>query len=196
MWRARCSRNNLGMEGDRLDTLRVNTFGRAAAHDAAVQGGIYRAESLDVQLQVTQSSKVQMQELVDGVWDVVHTNADNVYWWTEDRGADLLIVLALPGQPNQNLVVRPEIRTYEDLRGKPLAVDAAESGYVTPLRVLLRQAGLRDEGPDFTFIQVGATQARIDALRAGHAYGAMVGAGQDGALVAEGFRVLDSINRL
>lgn len=179
-----------------VDKIRINTFGRSALHELAVSEGIYRAEDLEVEHAVTQSSKAQMQELIDGVWDVVHTNADNVFFWNEDNGADLLIVLASPGEPGQDFVVRPEIQTYEDLRGKPLAADAAESGYATPLRLLLRQAGLTQEGSDFTYLQVGSTQHRIDAMKDGRAYGAMVGSNQSASLAAEGFRVLDSINRL
>ena len=176
-----------------MDKLRVSTFGRGAVHEAAASKGIYQAEDLEVEVDVTPSSKTQMQQLVDGVWDLVHTNADNVVWWSEDNGADLVIVLATESKPNQDLVVRPEIATYEDLRGKPLAVDAAESGFVTPLRMLLTQAGLT-EGSDYTFIEVGATGRRMAALRDGRAYGAMVGSGQD--LAADGFRALDTINRL
>jgi ABC-type nitrate/sulfonate/bicarbonate transport system substrate-binding protein len=176
-----------------MDKLRVSTFGRGAVHEAAVSMGIYAAEDLEVERDVTNSSKVQMQQLIDGVWHAVHTNADNVVWWNEDNGADLVIVLASESKPNQDFVVRGEISSYDDLRGKVLAVDAAESGFVTPLRVLLRQAGL-DEGRDYTFLEVGATRQRIDAMRDGRAHGAMVGAGRDNT--ADGFRVLDSINRL
>lgn len=179
-----------------MDKLRINTFGRSSAHEAAVSQGFYAADQLEVELTVTQSSKAQMQELIDGVWDVVHTNADNVFWWAEDNHADLVIVAAAPSRPGQDLVVRPEIGRYEDLRGKPIAVDAAESGYATPLRLLLQEAGLAQEGRDYMFVEVGATQQRIDALRDGRGFGAMIGSAQAATLPAEGFRILDTINRL
>ena len=176
-----------------MDKLRVSTFGGGATQAAAAKLGLYAAEGLEVEVDVTQSSKDQMRRLIDGTWDLVHTNADNVVWWSEDGGADLVIVMASEGRPGQDLWVRSEIETYEDLRGKVLAVDAAESGYVTPLRVLLAQAGLQ-EGTDYDFVEVGSTHLRVDAMREGRAYGAMVGSGRDAA--ADGFRVLDSINRL
>ena len=176
-----------------MDKLRVSTFGGGATQAAAAKLGIYEAEGLDVEVDVTQSSKDQMGKLVGGTWDLVHTNADNVVWWSEDNGADLVIVMATEGRAGQDLWVRPEIESYDDLRGKVLAVDAAESGYVTPLRVLLRQAGL-EEGKDYDFVEVGTTYMRVDAMKEGRAHGAMVGSGRDAA--ADGFRVLDSINRL
>lgn len=177
------------------DKLRINTFGgRSGPHDIAIKQGFYAAENLDVERTATPSSKAQMQELVDGVWDIVHTNADNVYWWCEDNGADLLLVLSTPSRPGQNFVVRPEIKGYEDLRGKTIAVDASESGFVTPLRMLLSEHGLTLEGRDFTFLEVGNTEFRIEAIKDGRCAGGMIGAGQTAAL--EGCHVLDSINRL
>lgn len=179
-----------------MDVLRINTFGRAAPQETAAARGFYQAEQLEVEHHVTQSSKQQMQELIDGVWDVVHTNADNVFWWAHDRGADIVIVLATPGRPNQDLIVRPEIGGYPDLQGKALAVDAAESGFATPLRLLLSENGLAHEGTDYRFLEVGATQQRVEALLAGEAFGAMIGAGQYSELRQQGFTVLDTINRL
>jgi ABC-type nitrate/sulfonate/bicarbonate transport system substrate-binding protein len=179
-----------------MDRLRVNAFGQSLYHQVALDRAFYANADLEVDWGTTNASKEQMQELKDGRWEIVHTNADNVFWWVEDNGANFVIVLALPSQPGQNLIVRPEIGGYEDLRGKPIAVDAAESGYVTPLRQLLGEAGLTEEGKDFTFVQVGNTGFRIDSMRAGQTYAAMISAGQERALEPEGFKVLDNINRL
>ncbi|HEY3116815.1 MAG TPA: ABC transporter substrate-binding protein [Chloroflexota bacterium] len=179
-----------------MDKLRINSFGRGASQDIERDRRIYESEGIELDQQVTQSSKQQMQELVDGVWDVVHTNADNVFWWAHDRGADIVIVLATPGRPNQDLVVRPDISRYEDLRGKMLAVDAAESGFATPLRLLLAENGLLKEDSDYRFVEVGATGQRANALLSGQAFGAMIGAGQYPELREHGCKVLDTINRL
>ncbi len=179
-----------------MDRIRVSTFGRSRNHDICVRDGLYAAVDIEVEVDVTQSSKSQMSRLRDGVWDIVHTNADNVYWWNEDNGTDFLIVLAMPGQPNQDFIVRPEITSYEDLRGRAIAVDASESGFVTPLRLLLKQGGLAAEGNDYTFLEVGATQQRIDSIKAGETFGGMIGSEQAAAMVADGFRRLDTINRL
>src|SRR5947209_7504554 len=116
-----------------MDKLQINGFGRLAAHEVAATKGFYAAEDIEVAHTATTASKVQMGELKDGIWDVVHTHADNVFWWCEDNGADLLIVLALPTKPNLILVVGPEITSYEDLRGKTIAADAPESGFTTSL---------------------------------------------------------------
>lgn len=177
-----------------MDRLQINTFGRLAPHEVAVAKGFYVAEDLEVQHTATTASKVQMGELKNGVWDFVHTHADNVFWWTEDNGADLLIVMALPLEPNLVFVVAPDIKSYEDLRGKTIAADASESGFVTSLRVMLKEHGLTQEGRDFFFEEIGAD--RVSALRAGRFVASMLNTGAEHALSDQGFHVLDSITRL
>ncbi len=177
-----------------MDQLRINSFGRLAPHEVAVAKGYYAAENLEVDHNATQASKIQMGELRDGVWDVVHTHADNVFWWNEDNGADLLIVLALPTEPNLIFAVGPDIRSYEDLRGKTIAADAAESGFVTSLRVLMKRNGLTEYGKDYRFEEIGAN--RVQALREGRFPASMLNVGQEHALADIGFHVLDSIKHL
>jgi ABC-type nitrate/sulfonate/bicarbonate transport system substrate-binding protein len=176
------------------DKLQINTFGRLIPHEVATTRGFYAAEDLDVQHTATSASKVQMQELKDGVWHVVHTHPDNVFWWNEDNDANLLIVMALPAEPNLAFVVGPDIKSYEDLRGKTIAADAAESGFVTSLRVMLKEHGLAEEGRDFFFEQIGADRAT--ALRAGRFVASMVGEGWERQLADQGFHELDHIKRL
>lgn len=177
-----------------MDQLKINTFGRMVAHEVAKAKGFYAAEDLEVSHTPTTASKVQMQELKDGVWDFVHTHPDNVFWWNEDNGADLLIVLALPSEPNLVLVVGPEIKSFEDLRGQTIAADAAQSGFVTSLRVMLQEHGLVEEGKDFHFEEIGTD--RTTALREGRFVGSMLGSGWERHLADQGFHVLDAIKRL
>ena len=174
------------------DTLHTSSFSRTAIHDHAVERGFYAAEDLEVEVDITQASKTQMAQLCAGVWDLVSTNFDNVLYWSEDHGSDLLVVSALDSLPRQDLVVRPEIKSYEDFRGKVVAVDAAESGYVTPLRVLLSNAGLK-ENDDYTLTEFGATDGRVAAMAEGKAVGAMV---SEGRKLADGMWVMDAIGRL
>jgi ABC-type nitrate/sulfonate/bicarbonate transport system substrate-binding protein len=177
-----------------VDQLRINSFGRLAPHDVAVAKGFYAAEDLEVEQNATQASKTQMGELKDGVWDVVHTHADNVFWWNEDNDARLLIVMALPTEPNLIFVVGPDIKGYADLRGKTIAADAAESGFVTSLRVLMQRNGLPNYGTDYRFEEIGAN--RTQALREGRFPGSMLNVGQENTLADLGFHVLDSITQL
>ncbi len=174
------------------DTLHTSSFSRNAVHTHALENGFYAAEDLEIEVDITQASKTQMAQLRDGVWDVVSTNFDNVLYWSEDHGSDLLVVSALDSLPRQDLVVRPEIKSYEDFRGTVIAVDAAESGYVTPLRILLANAGLK-ENDDYTLTEFGATDGRVAAMAEGKAVGAMV---SEGRKLHDGMWVMDAIARL
>ena len=60
------------------------------------------------------------------------------------------------------LVVSPDVKGYDDLRGKTLAVDAIATGYSLVLQKLLQLGGLK-EG-DYRLESVGATGTRAQAL--------------------------------
>jgi ABC-type nitrate/sulfonate/bicarbonate transport system substrate-binding protein len=60
------------------------------------------------------------------------------------------------------LVVSPDVKSYDDLRGKTLAVDSVATGYSLVLQKLLQLGGLK-EG-DYRLEPVGATGTRALAL--------------------------------
>ena len=51
--------------------------------------------------------------------------------------------------------VRPEIRNWEDLRGKALAVDAVDTAFALVLRRVLLTHGLEMERGDYSLIILG-----------------------------------------
>ncbi len=60
--------------------------------------------------------------------------------------------------------VRPEINTWEDLRGKPLAVDAVDTAYALVLRRMLLAHDLDMDRGDYTLIAKGTTGHRLDSM--------------------------------
>jgi len=58
--------------------------------------------------------------------------------------------------------VSPDVRDYDDLRGKTLAVDAIATGYSLVLQKLLQLGGLEDG--DYRLEPVGSTATRAQAL--------------------------------
>jgi ABC-type nitrate/sulfonate/bicarbonate transport system substrate-binding protein len=60
------------------------------------------------------------------------------------------------------LVVSPDVKGYDDLRGKTLAVDAVATGYSLVLQKLLQLGGLKED--DYHLESVGATATRAQAL--------------------------------
>jgi ABC-type nitrate/sulfonate/bicarbonate transport system substrate-binding protein len=168
--------------------LRFISFGTPRTITMGLDLGNFEREGLALEAQSTQESEQQLQELLDQEWGIGRTNADNIVYWVEDRGADFFIFMVTEGTVNQQFYVRPEIQSFEDIRGKVLAVDASESGYATVLRRILLYNGL-EIGRDYEFQTVGNTALRTAALIDGRVVGAMLGEASDAATAA-GIHVL------
>jgi ABC-type nitrate/sulfonate/bicarbonate transport system substrate-binding protein len=76
----------------------------------------------------------------------------------------VFIVIGLD-QAFNKLVTQPTISSYDDLRGKKLGVDAADTAFALVAYEMLRQNGLNSE--DYFVIPIGATGYRLDALKRG-----------------------------
>jgi len=70
------------------------------------------------------------------------------------QGADLLMIVSFQQKLNYRLVVRPEIRTLVDLKGKVLGVTRYGTVNDSTMRLLLNKLGVNPER-DVTLIQVG-----------------------------------------
>jgi TRAP-type uncharacterized transport system substrate-binding protein len=59
--------------------------------------------------------------------------------------------------------MRPDITSYEDIRGKRLAVDAVATGFSFILRHMLEQHGIKNG--DYTYVRARrSTERRLEAL--------------------------------
>jgi ABC-type nitrate/sulfonate/bicarbonate transport system substrate-binding protein len=150
----------------------------------------FEQEGLDVQTTVTGSSAKQLEAMVRGDFDIGLQQSDHVVRSVE-QGSDLFIFMANAPQPDLNLVVAPGIRTFDDLRGRTVAVDGARSGYALLQNRLLAQNGLR-EG-DYAIVEAGGVKARFDALQTGTAVAAWLNPPYDEWLFAGGFGTLGSV---
>ena len=72
------------------------------------------------------------------------------------------------------VVVRPEINDWEDLRGKPLAVDAVDTAYALVLRRILLEHGLDLDKGDYEVVPAGATGYRFESMEKGETYAAIM----------------------
>ncbi|MHA1107685.1 MAG: ABC transporter substrate-binding protein, partial [Alphaproteobacteria bacterium] len=89
-----------------------------------------------------------------------------------------------------DLIVAPEIESYEDLRGKSLAVDALSTGYAFVLRHMLDINGLPPGS--YEFVPVGGTGERLESLIAGDHVGAVLNPPVSNRAAEHGFKVLDT----
>jgi ABC-type nitrate/sulfonate/bicarbonate transport system substrate-binding protein len=176
--------------------IRMIGFGGATNLPAwvALEKGFFAGEGLAVTLDRTNGSKDQMQDVMSGKYEFVTTAFDNIVAYTDGQGAvkfdnyDLKAILGVHSGLN-SVVARPEIKKYEDLRGKTVAVDAVSSGYATVLYEILKRKGITDK--DYKVIAVGATDGRVAALEDGRAQVGIISSPQDIQLQKKGFTILD-----
>jgi ABC-type nitrate/sulfonate/bicarbonate transport system substrate-binding protein len=138
---------------------------------AAEKQGFFAKRALDVLLHPTQNSMEQLTGLVAGKWDIALTSFDNVVAYQEgqgeaalDRAPDLFVFM---GGDNAflRLVVQPGIESYEDLKGKTLAVDAMTTGFAFVLRKMVTLNGIKES--EVTFERADGTMQRWEAMKAG-----------------------------
>jgi len=163
---------------------------------AAIERGYFEDAGVVVTLETTPSSAYQIESLVNGEFQIGATAFDNVVAYQEQQGAvqlarepDLFVVMGAT-QLELSLVVAPEIQTYEDLRGRSLALDALATGFAFVLYHMLEQAGLAEA--DYVPVAVGATPQRWEAVRAGQHAGTLTIEPFTSVAAANGFRVLAS----
>ena len=156
--------------------------------------GYFARNGIEVNLSPTPNSVFQMTNLIAGKFDLAMTAADNVVAYMEGQGEvpvasqpDLFMFMG--GSPSiPVLVTVPEVKTYAELRGKTLAVDAVTTGYAFVLFDLLKRNGLQPG--DYRVEPVGGTQARWQGMRERKYAASMLTSPFDLIAKADGFNVL------
>jgi ABC-type nitrate/sulfonate/bicarbonate transport system substrate-binding protein len=146
------------------DHLLVNVFNIDAGLIVARAKGFFAATGLEIDVIVTPNSTDQMRGLSLGSWQIVSTAFDNVLGWSGREGTDIVAVAQVAQGITLPVYVRPEIKTWQDLRGKPLAVDAVDTAYALVLRRILLSHGLDMDRGDYTLVPKGATGHRLDSM--------------------------------
>jgi ABC-type nitrate/sulfonate/bicarbonate transport system substrate-binding protein len=130
--------------------------------------GLFAREHLAVILSPTPNSVVLVQSLVNDEQDIALAAFDNVVAYREAQGEvkfsatpDFFAFMGF-SHGTVRLVVNSDVKDYDDLRGKTLAVDAVATGYSLVLRKLLQSGGLKES--DYRLESVGSTATRAQAL--------------------------------
>ncbi|HXP78741.1 MAG TPA: ABC transporter substrate-binding protein [Verrucomicrobiae bacterium] len=144
------------------------------------QKGFFARNGITVTLQPTPNSVAQMTGLAEGKFDIAITAFDNIVAYVEGQGEAPIgpqpEFFAFMGSDNGflSLVAAPEVKTFADLKGKTLSVDARTTGYAFVLFDILRRNGLQES--DYKIEKVGGTTMRWDALREGKQSGTLLSA--------------------
>lgn len=146
--------------------LRVNIFNTSSNLPllAALAKGYFEKRDLSIEVQKTPNSDAQRAGLAEGSFEIAHAAVDNAVAMVESAGHDVVIVCG--GDAGMNdFMVRAEINTLADLRGKLLAVDAPNTSYALAAKKILKLHGLL-ENRDYAVRLAGGTGQRAAAMLA------------------------------
>jgi len=151
--------------------LRVKVFPGAQAlpQIAAVSQGIFERHGLKVELMFTASSQEQRDGLAAGDFQVAHAAVDNAVAMVELAKHDVVIVTGGDSSMNE-FFVQPDVRSFADLKGRTVIVDAPNTAYALQAKKILRLNGVNDG--DYTLKPIGGTMFRLRALRENKEYAA------------------------
>ena len=170
------------------DRLRVNVFNEDAALIVARGKGLFAADGLDVDVMVTPNSTDQMRGLSKGAWQIVSTAFDNVLGWSGREGAEIVAIAQVSQGITLPVYVRPEINSWNDLRGKKLAVDAVDTAYALVLRRIILEHGLDFDRGDYELLPLGTTGARLESMTRGETFAGVLNSPWDKKAEAEGHK--------
>jgi NitT/TauT family transport system substrate-binding protein len=111
------------------------------------------------------------------------------------RGADLVMIATHMDKFPYSLIVMPNIKKVEDLKGTKLAISRFGSSSDAGLRVALQKLGLNPD-KDVTILQVGGQTERFAALKGGTVDGTVVIPPLSGAAQRLGYNALINMTEL
>jgi ABC-type nitrate/sulfonate/bicarbonate transport system substrate-binding protein len=138
---------------------------------AAERQGFFESNGVRVALTPTPSSTFQMQGLAEGRFDIAMTAFDNVVAYQEGQGEAKIApnpdLFAFMGSDNGFLSVvgGRDVKSFADLKGKKLSVDALTTGYAFVLRELLAKNSIAESA--VTFDRAGGALGRFQELLKG-----------------------------
>jgi len=165
----------------------------------AQQKGWFEKNGVHVNMATTPNSLFQAENLASGKFQIAGTAFDNVVAYQEGQGAAPLKdtdFFAFMGATQVELafITQADIKTYADVKGKSLALDALATGFAFVLYEMLERNGLKKG--DYGMIPVGATPARWESVKAGAHAGTLTIEPFTSIARNQGFNVLDTSSNI
>src|SRR5262249_31678915 len=131
---------------------------------AAQRQGFFEANGVSVQLSYTPTSVYLITSLLDGKFDLALAGIVNSVAYQEGQGeaksADSPDLFAFLGDDGgfASVVGAPAVKSFADLKGKTVSVDAMTTGYAFMVREILSRNGISEA--DVSYVRAGATANR------------------------------------
>jgi ABC-type nitrate/sulfonate/bicarbonate transport system substrate-binding protein len=154
----------------------------------ATKKGFYDEAGLDVQPVLLRGSPITVQALVAESLYVALGSADATIG-AAASGVDLLAVGGVVGGLTQAIVAGKNYKSFKDLRGATIGVQALTSGAANVLKRIFKQNGL-DYPSDYKLLAIGGGSFNLAALTSGQISATYLVVPLDVAAEQQGFNVL------
>lgn len=161
---------------------------------AARDQGFFKKHGIEVQHTITADSKQVFSGLMEGKYHVAVTALDNILAYQEGQGelkfdppSDFFGFMG-SDDGFLSLVAAPDVKTFADLKGKTISVDAMSNGFSFALRDMLARNGIKES--DVQWARAGGTDRRFAALMEGQHAATMLRAPFDLQAKNRGFNQL------
>lgn len=163
---------------------------------AALEQGLFEKAGIALNMTTTPNSAYQAENLAAGKFHIAGTAFDNVVAYVEGQGAvkfdkapDFFAFMGAT-QIELAFITQADVKSYADVKGKVLAMDALYTGFAFVLYEMLKKAGLTKA--DYTIEPVGATPVRWESVKAGKHTGTLTIEPFTSIARGQGFTVLDT----
>jgi ABC-type nitrate/sulfonate/bicarbonate transport system substrate-binding protein len=150
----------------------VTGYYRSAPFLVAVSKGLFAKERLDIDFHLVRLAPDHNRGLAEGRWPLTMSSADTMLARTTQDKVDFVLLMQVEEGLDVQMVVRPEIKSFNDLRGKLFAADPVDSNYDLIRNKILLQHGLRES--DYRTVVLGPSRVRAAAFAAGKVDAAML----------------------
>ncbi len=169
------------------ETVRVGVISDSATTwplRVAQEKGFFLQEGVQVEVVVEVDSGKLLAGLGQGDYDITHQASDHfVRGVQEGKGVFIFMTIS---RPIFDFVVRPEIHSINDLKGKTIALDRPTTGYWILFRKIFAQNGVRPE--DYKLLpNLGGAEKRLQAVQDGRAQGTFLNPPLSLDAIAQGF---------
>ena len=156
----------------------------------AAKSGAWEKNGLDVDTSPQLVREKAVEALKNGHVDLISGNHHNLYVRNAKNGEDFVhLAQATNNWTENNLVVRPEIRSVRDLRGKKIAADKLTSHAGLNIWLFLKQEGLNVDRGDIEMVELrGSSEERWQRVLAGEFAGTFVTIPHDSRAAKAGAR--------
>jgi ABC-type nitrate/sulfonate/bicarbonate transport system substrate-binding protein len=158
----------------------------------AQRKGLFVREGINIEMIAIEGGAANMMAALDREAVDITRTASFFLIQAALKGSEGVAIASETATPIYSLIVKPEIKTFADLKGKVVGLTNAVSTISVSMRKLLALNGLRNS--DYRVIEFVGTPERSECLRKGECDAVPLGQPEDFTLLKQGYRRLGISN--